>query len=51
VPRIIPFEGEIALNTLLRRLPTLRLAVPESELVWRTVPMFRGLMALPVTWE
>ena len=38
------------LNTLLRRLPNLRLAVPESELVWRTVPMFRGLVALPVTW-
>ena len=43
-------EGEIALNTLLRRLPNLRLAVAESELVWRTVPMFRGLVALPVTW-
>jgi cytochrome P450 len=44
-------EGEIALNTLLRRLPNLGLAVPESELVWRTVPMFRGLMALPVVWK
>jgi len=43
-------EGEIALNTLLRRLPDLRLAVPESELVWRTVPIFRGLVALPVAW-
>lgn len=44
-------EGEIALNTLLRRLPNLRLAVPESDLVWQTVPIFRGLTALPVTWE
>lgn len=44
-------EGEIAIGTLLRRLPGLRLAVPESELVWRTVPTFRGLAALPVTWE
>ena len=43
-------EGEIALNTLVRRLPNLRLAVPESELVWSTVPMFRGLTVLPVTW-
>jgi len=43
-------EGEIALNTLLRRLPNLRLAVAESELIWRTVPMFRGLVALPITW-
>jgi cytochrome P450 len=44
-------EGEIALKTLLRHLPNLRLAVPESELVWRTVPVFRGLMALPVSWK
>ena len=43
-------EAEIALNTLLRRLPNLRLAVPESALAWRTVPVFRGLIALPVTW-
>ena len=43
-------EGEIALNTLLRRLPDLRLAVPEAELQWRLVPMFRGLVALPVAW-
>ncbi len=43
-------EGEIALSTLLRRLPNLRLAVPESDLVWGTVPIFRGLVALPVTW-
>ncbi len=43
-------EGEIALNTLLRRLPDLRLAVPESELSWRLVPMFRALAALPVAW-
>ena len=43
-------EGEIALNTLLRRLPGLRLAVPESELRWRLVPMFRALEALPVAW-
>jgi cytochrome P450 len=44
-------EGEIALSSLLRRLPDLRLGVPESELVWRTVPMFRGLSALPLEWE
>jgi cytochrome P450 len=43
-------EGEIALNTLLRRLPGLRLDGAEAELQWRLVPMFRGLAALPVTW-
>jgi cytochrome P450 len=44
-------EAEIALNTLLQRLPGLRLAVPASELAWRTVPMFRALAALPVAWD
>ena len=44
-------EGEIALNTLLQRLPNLRFATPESEILWRTVPMFRGPVALPVVWD
>jgi cytochrome P450 len=44
-------EGEIALNTLLQHLPELRLAAPESGLRWRTIPMFRGLAALPVEWS
>jgi hypothetical protein len=35
----------------LRRLPNLRLAVLESELVWGSLPIFRGLVALPVTWN
>jgi cytochrome P450 len=43
-------EAEIALNTLLRRLPNVRLAVPEEELSWRPVPLFRSLAALPVAW-
>ena len=44
-------EAEIALGTLLRRLPGLRLAVPEDELRWRPVPLFRSLVALPVAWD
>lgn len=43
-------EAEIALGTLLRRLPGLRLAVPVEELRWRLVPLFRSLVALPVAW-
>lgn len=43
-------EAEIALTTLLRRLPGLRLAIPEAELSWRPVPLFRSLAALPVAW-
>jgi len=41
-------EGQIAINTLLRRLPDLRLAVPVQSLRWRTSPLLRGLEALPV---
>lgn len=44
-------EGEIAVNTLLRRLPGLRLAADVQRLEWRTQPLFRGLMALPVAWD
>jgi cytochrome P450 len=44
-------EGEIALTTLLRRLPGLRLAVSVDDLRWRPVPLFRSLVALPVEWS
>ncbi|HKD93752.1 MAG TPA: cytochrome P450 [Gaiellaceae bacterium] len=44
-------EAEIALGTLLRRLPGLRLAVSPDELRWRPVPLFRSLAALPVAWD
>ena len=43
-------ETEIALNTLLRRLPELRLDGLESALRWRNTPGFKGLEALPVAW-
>jgi cytochrome P450 len=41
-------EGQIAINTLLRRLPNLQLAVPVESLRWRTSPVLRGLETLPV---
>jgi cytochrome P450 len=44
-------EAEVALGTLLRRLPGLRLAVSPEELRWRPVPLFRSLVALPVAWD
>ncbi len=43
-------EAEVALTTLLRRLPGLRLAIPVEELNWRPVPLFRSLASLPVAW-
>ncbi|MEV7026840.1 cytochrome P450 [Kitasatospora sp. NPDC093558] len=43
-------ELQIALATLFRRLPGLRLAVPESELRFRSENIIYGLKSLPVTW-
>ena len=43
-------EAEIALETLFRRLPGLRLAVEPHELEWRPTPGFRRAAALPVAW-
>ncbi|GCE06611.1 cytochrome P450 family protein [Dictyobacter aurantiacus] len=43
-------EGQIAIRTLLQRLPDLRLAVPEQELIWRPGALIMGLRALPVTF-
>jgi cytochrome P450 PksS len=41
-------EGQIALGTLLRRLPGLRLAVEPGALRWRPGLVLRGLKGLPV---
>ncbi len=41
-------EGQIAINTIVRRLPKLRLAVPVQSLRWRATPILRGLESLPV---
>ncbi len=43
-------EGEIAFNTLLQRLPGLRLAVPVEQLEYRTVPLFKAYTHIPVAW-
>jgi cytochrome P450 len=44
-------ETEIALGTLFRRLPGLRLAISPEELRWRPVPLFRSLVELSVAWD
>lgn len=41
-------EGQIAIGTLLRRMPDLRLAVPADQLQWRPGLLIRGLQRLPV---
>jgi cytochrome P450 len=43
-------ELQVALGTLLRRLPELSLAVDEKELPWKSGLLVRGLRAMPVTW-
>jgi cytochrome P450 len=44
-------EAEVALTTLFRQLPGLRLGVAVEGLRWRPVPLFRSLTALPVAWN
>lgn len=48
--RLARAELGIALGALLERMPGLRLAVPETELEWRTGMLVRGLKRLPVAW-
>ncbi len=43
-------EADVALSTLLRRLPALRVA-PGTVLRYRALPGFKALEALPVVWE
>jgi cytochrome P450 len=43
-------ELEIALGTLIQRLPDLRLAVPEQELKWIQAVLGRGTESLPVAF-
>jgi cytochrome P450 len=43
-------ELRVAVRSLLRRFPGLRLAADDSELPWRRGRMVRGLDRLPVTW-
>ena len=43
-------ELEIVLGTLLRRIPTLRLAVDVDELPFKITPTVTGVFSLPVTW-
>lgn len=43
-------ELQLAVGTLVRRLPELRLAVPADEVPWRANRLVRGVRALPVAW-
>ncbi len=43
-------EGQVAIGTLLQRMPHLQLAVDPKELVWRPGALIMGLRALPVTF-
>ncbi|MEW1774465.1 cytochrome P450 [Streptomyces sp. NPDC086777] len=43
-------QTELLVDTLLDRLPKLRLAVPAEAVEWRRKTMIRGPRTLPVTW-
>jgi cytochrome P450 len=44
-------ELQVSLETILDRLPGLRIAVPDGDLVWETQAIFRGPSAFPVAWD
>jgi cytochrome P450 len=44
-------ELQVSLETVLSRLPGLRLAVPEGDLSWEEGTLIRGLTALPLSWN
>jgi len=43
-------ELQLVIATLVRRIPTLRLAVAAEEVPWRAQRVTRGVLALPVSW-
>ena len=43
-------ELQVALGTILSRLPGVRIAVPEDSLIWHNGTMMRGLAAFPIAW-
>ena len=43
-------EVHTALESLLGRFPTLRLAVPPEAIEWSTTSMLRSALSLPLTW-
>jgi len=43
-------ELQLAVGTLVRRLPGLRLAVPADDVAWRVDRLVRGVRELPVAW-
>jgi cytochrome P450 len=43
-------EVRLAMETLLRRFPTLELAVAADEVQWSPTAMLRSVLALPLIW-
>jgi cytochrome P450 len=43
-------ELQMAVTSLVKRIPTLRLAVPADEVQWKTDRLLRGVRSLPVAW-
>jgi cytochrome P450 len=43
-------ELQVALGTILSRLPAVRIAVPGDSLTWHSGTIMRGLAALPIAW-
>lgn len=47
---VAQLQVRLAVESLLRRFPTLDLAIPESEVPWSTKGIMRSVESLPLTW-
>ncbi|MBK8045714.1 MAG: cytochrome P450 [Anaerolineales bacterium] len=43
-------EAQIAINTLLQKLPGISLALPRAQLRWHSNPILHGVKQLPICW-
>jgi cytochrome P450 len=43
-------ELQVALGSILSRLPGVRIAVAEDSLTWHDSTIMRGLAAFPISW-
>jgi cytochrome P450 len=48
--RLARMELQVAVETLLIRLPNLRLAVSDDQQLWKDGLVLRGMETMPVTW-
>ena len=50
-PALGRLNAQIGIRTLIERLPSLRMAIPDSELPWKKAWWLREMVRMPVEWD